>query len=1125
MSRLSALAVSQRSVTILLAVALFVGGILAWGSLKQELLPDVDFPVITVIAPYPGAGATDVATQVAEPIERAIQNVPNLAQLQSTSANSVALVVAQFEFGTDVKAAQTTIEENIRSLSLPEAVDPTVQALNINQSPVIVASIAATSADGLEEAATIATDEIVPEIESLDGVAGADLTGGLEQQLLVTLDPAAMAEANVTTQQIVGVLQANNLTIPSGQLPTDTEKIPVSTIGRLTSVDQISQLVVGVRQPVGPTPTLPPNFTPPPDFSPPPGALPTPILLGEIAVVELQDVATTGYSRTDGQPSLTLTVTKTTEANTVTVADDVQAKLDEIAARHPDTVSVTIVQNLSNFIKESQDGLLREGGLGALFAVITIFLFLFSVRSTLVAAISIPLSVVTALVLMQFAGISLNVMTLGGLAVAVGRVVDDSIVVLENIYRHRAMGEDKLTAVTRGPAEVARAITSSTLTTILVFLPIGFVGGLVSQLFLPFALTVTFALAASLIVALTVVPVLAYLFIGKVNVNVDADGEPKNSFWIKSYTPLITGALRSRVTRWGVLTGALVLFILSSTLVSQLPTQFIDTGSEKILGVTLVPPSGASSEAVLDKAIEAEAILIEQPSVETVQTSVPGEGDTGFNTIIAALQGQPANSATITVRLDDGVDLDEQAQSLSAALEPVKTDGYEINVAQTAGFTSNNLNIIVSGTDTEAVQEATDTVLAAIQDRDDLANLSSDLAEESPEIQVTVDPNRAIAVGSTAAQIAGDVRAILTSTTVTTVTFDDEGTAELIVRTDPEAATSVEDLGNILVGTVQKVPLAQVAEIEQVDVQGSITRIDGAPAAQITAEMTSADTGAVSSDIRTEIDALVANGSIPAGVDVRLAGVTEQQNEAFGGLFTAMAVAVLLVYVMMVLTFNSLTTPFIILFSLPLATIGAFPALYLTDRPIGVSALIGFLMLIGIVVTNAIVLLDLVERLRSQGHPLREAIIEGGRTRVRPILMTAFATILALIPLAAGFNEGSIIAAELGTVVIGGLFSSTLLTLLVVPVAYYMVESTKESFGRRFGRGGDESVDADSPTVVMEPVTATAGTGSVTAATSTDPLAQASAPTADPLTQLAQDAPVATSARRRRLRRFGPFKR
>ncbi len=596
MSRLSNLAVSQRSVTLLLAFALFVAGFSAWGSLKQELLPDVDFPVITVIAPYPGAGATDVEAQVAEPIERSIQGLPRLSGLSSTSANSIALVVAQFEFGTNVKETRATIEENLRSLGLPATVTPTVAALNINSSPVIIASIASTTADGLDATATIATSEILPAIQALDGVASADLTGTLAAQLIITLDPVKMADAGIATQQITGLLQANNLTFPSGQLPTGGTRIPVSTVGQLTSVDQIAGLIVGFRQP----PVVP-------GATPAPGALPTPIMLRDVATVELEHVATTGYARTNGQPSLTLTVTKTSSGNTVQVARDVVMALADAQARHPGEISIETVQDLSGFILESQDGLLHEGGLGALFAVLTIFLFLFSLRSTLVAAISIPLSVLSALVLMQISDISLNVMTLGGLAVAVGRVVDDAIVVLENIYRHRALGDDRLTAVIAGPREVARAITASTLTTVMVFLPIGFVGGLVSQLFLPFALTVTFALLASLVCALTVVPVLAYLFIGRVSLNVDEDGEPKNSFWIRVYTPLIRGALRNRWTRWGVLLVAAIMFVASLTLVGGLPTQFINAGSEKILGVVLIPPAGATSEAVLERATVAEA--------------------------------------------------------------------------------------------------------------------------------------------------------------------------------------------------------------------------------------------------------------------------------------------------------------------------------------------------------------------------------------------------------------------------------------------------------------------------------------------------------------------------------------
>ena len=1064
MSRLSKLAVSKRSVTLLLAAALFIAGVSAWGSLKQELLPDIEFPVITVIAPFPGAGSADVADQVAEPIERAISGVPRLATVQSTSANSVALVIAQFEYGTDVKEALAAIEENIADAGLPETVEPTAQALNINASPVIIASIGATSEDGLEAAAEIARTEIVPELTAIEGVSRADVTGGFEQRLLVTLDPDKLAASGVSVAQITGVLTANNLTLPSGQLSDGGTKIPVSTIGQLTSSEQIEDLVVGVSGRSSTLPTAPadPNVSPAP--APTATQAPTPVTIGDLGTVETVEIATTGYARTDGNPSLSLSVTKTSDANTVLVAEEVQRTLDEIGARHEGAIVVTTVSDLSDFIKESTDGLVREGGLGAVFAILTIFLFLWSVRSTIVAAISIPLSILTALVVMQLTGISLNIMTLGGLAVAVGRVVDDAIVVLENIYRHRALGEDRLTASLRGPREVAGAITASTLTTVAVFLPLGFVGGLVSQFFLPFALTVTFALLASLICALTVVPVLAYLLIGKVKVDVDEHGESKRSLWIRLYTPIITNVLRSRWTAIGVVVLSGIMFVASLALVPLLPTQFINAGSEKILQVSIAPPSGASSETVLERAIEAETILDADPDVVLIQTSIPGEGDTSFQTIIAAQSGRPANSATITVRLQPDVVLADKTTDFSEALEPIKTDGYDVQVSEAAGFTSNGLNIIVSSDDPALVESTSATIVDALADNPDLANLQSDLVKATAEIQVTVDPSKAFSVGLTAAQVANEVRTALVAQTVTQVAVEAGQPIDLVVQVDPDATTSVEGLRQLPVGTVAKVPLEQVATVEQADVQGSITRIDESPAASISAEITSEDTGAVSMAVQDTLDALVADGSIPAGVSAELAGVSQQQAEAFGGLFASMAVAVLLVYVMMVLTFNSLVTPFIILFSLPLATIGAFPALYLTDRPIGVSALIGFLMLIGIVVTNAIVLLDLVERLRSEGMATRQALIEGGRTRVRPILMTAIATILALIPLAAGFNEGSIIAAELGTVVIGGLFSSTFLTLLVVPAVYLLVDGLRTRVGRAAHRATSDQAPAGEAT-------------------------------------------------------------
>jgi HAE1 family hydrophobic/amphiphilic exporter-1 len=1015
MSRLSEFAVSKRSVTLLLAAALFIAGVTAWGNLKQELLPDIQLPIITVITPFPGAGAADVADSVTKPIERAIGGVPRLEGMSSSSANSISLVVAQFSYGTDVKETRAAIEANLTQAKLPPSATPQVSALDINASPVIIAAVAAKDGTSLADAGHIVSSEVQPALLGLEGVASA----------------AAQGSAGAGGASQGGAAQGS-------AAPAASAAAPSAAPGASASAPSAAPAASASAAPV---PSGLPPTTP---------IAPTPVTIGDIATVAVAGVPTTGYARFDGQPALTISVSKTSTANTVTVADEVQSTLKSIQDKYPDQLTVTVVNNLSTFITQSTDGLLHEGATGAIFAVLTIFLFLFSLRSTIVAAVSIPLSLLTALVIMQITGITLNVMTLGGLAVAVGRVVDDAIVVLENIYRHRAKGEDRMTASINGPREVAGAITAATVTTVGVFLPLGFVGGLVSQFFLPFALTVTFALIASLVCALTVVPVLAYLLIRKVPTQVDEDGEPKNSLWIRVYTPTIRGALRNRWTKLTVVGVAVVLFVLTAVIAPLLPTAFINAGGEKIVQATVAPPPGTSSAAVLAKATDAEKILLADPQVQHVATSIPGESDTGFQTIVAAQSGLPANSARLTIRLAPTADVNAYSVHLSDELAPIKTDGWDVAVAQLAGFSSNNLSVVVSGEDPAQVAAANDAILKALSGNPDLLNLKSDLAKGTPEIQVVPDPNKAIMVGMTAAQVAQSVRAMLVPSTATSITVEDQtSTTPVVVLIEPTAVSSVDDLKAIPVGTARTMPLGAIATVEQVAAQGTITRVDQSPAATVSAEITSVDTGKVSADVQKQIDTLTANGTIPDTVKVRLAGVTQEQRSAFSGLFVSMGVAVLVVYLAMVLTFNSLVTPFVILFTLPLATIGAFPALLLTNRPLGVSALIGFLMLIGIVVTNAIVLLDLVEHLRARGMSTHDALIEGGRTRVRPILMTAIATILALIPLAAGFNQGSIIAAELGTVVIGGLFSSTFLTLLVVPVVYSLVDGLRTRLSRR----------------------------------------------------------------------------
>jgi HAE1 family hydrophobic/amphiphilic exporter-1 len=661
--------------------------------------------------------------------------------------------------------------------------------------------------------------------------------------------------------------------------------------------------------------------------------------------------------------------------------------------------------------------------------------------------------VLAAIILMATTGITINIMTLGGLAVAVGRVVDDSIVVLENIYRHRSQGEPIGEAVLNGTREVASAITSSTITTIAVFLPLGVVGGLISQFFLPFALTVTYALLASLIVALTVIPVLAY-FLVKVKgdtakIPYEVKGEREEiSIWGRIYLPILSLALRGRITKFATLAISAALFVGAFSLVSQIPTQFLNSGSEKVLTITVNPPLGTSTERVLDRSRQAYTLLNRDAEVELVTTSIPGESATGSQTLTAAITGRAPNAARMTVILESSTDLAVAKDRLNDTLAPVGTDGWTVTVEE-VGFAagSNAISIIITGERAADVEAASDLLVDTLAENSNLANVKSDLVKAGRQVEITVDPSRAAGAGLSAAQVAGELRNLLVGAPLGQISVDGQKVS-LSMKIDSSLMTNLDALRAYQVGSVTKVPLAAIATVEEISVTSSITRIDQSLAANVSGEIAVADTGAVNSEVKSAVEELQADGSLDR-VSVRLAGVTEQQNESFSGLFTAMAVAILLVYLTMVLVFNSLVDPLVIMFSLPLAVIGAFPALLITNRPIGISALIGFLMLIGIVVTNAIVLLDRVEQLRHEGVPTKEALLRAGGTRVRPILMTAVATILALTPLAAGPSEGSIIAAELGTVVIGGLLSSTLLTLLVVPVVYSLVDGLKSALSRK----------------------------------------------------------------------------
>jgi len=547
--------------------------------------------------------------------------------------------------------------------------------------------------------------------------------------------------------------------------------------------------------------------------------------------------------------------------------------------------------------------------------------------------------------------------------------------------------------------------------------------------------------------------VLAYFLVkvkgGSAKIPYEVKGEREEiSIWGRIYLPILGLALRGRITKFATLAISAALFIGSFSLVSQIPTQFLNSGSEKVLTVTVNPPLGTSTQRVLDRSRRAYTLLERDAEVELVTTSIPGESATGSQTLTAAITGRAPNAARMTVILEPSTDLAVAKDRLNEILAPVGTGGWTVTVEE-IGFAagSNAISIIITGERAAEVEAASDLLVDTLAANSNLANVKSDLVKAGRQVEITVDPSRAAGAGLSAAQVAGELRNLLVGAPLGQISVDGEKVS-LSMKIDSSLMTNLDALRAYQVGGVTKVPLAAIATVEEISVTSSITRIDQSLAANVSGEIAVADTGAVNTEVKSAVEKLQADGSLDR-VSVRLAGVTEQQNESFSGLFTAMAVAILLVYLTMVLVFNSLVDPLVIMFSLPLAVIGAFPALLITNRPIGISALIGFLMLIGIVVTNAIVLLDRVEQLRHEGVPTKEALLRAGGTRVRPILMTAVATILALTPLAAGPSEGSIIAAELGTVVIGGLLSSTLLTLLVVPVVYSLVDGLKSALSRK----------------------------------------------------------------------------
>jgi HAE1 family hydrophobic/amphiphilic exporter-1 len=1037
MSWLSRFSLAQRALVGLMSIIALVFGAIAIPQLKQQLLPTIELPVVSVLAPYQGASPDVVEKQVVEPIEDSLEAVGGITGVTSTASEGNALIMASFDYGPGTEQLVADVQQAVNRVraQLPDDVDPQVIAGSTDDIPTVV--LAVSSGEDQQALADRLDRTLVPTLKDIDGVGQVTVDGVGDVQVTVTPDDAKLAKAGLTTMALSQALQAGGVTVPAGSFDEDGANRTVQVGGGYTSLEQIENLRVrgeGAKKPVR---------------------------LADVAAVKEEQAKADSLTRTNGEPSLAVMATMDRNGSAVAISEAVEDKLADMRRDLGSGATVTVVSDQGPAVSKSIDGLTTEGALGLLFAVLVILVFLASIRSTLVTAVSIPLSVVLALIVLWTRDLSLNMLTLGALTIAIGRVVDDSIVVLENIKRHLGYGEEREEAILKAVREVAGAVTSSTLTTVAVFLPIGLTGGMVGELFGSFSLTVTAALLASLLVSLTVVPVLSFWFLrAPKGTPEDADearrkAEEKEakSRLQRFYVPVLRFATRRRLTSLAI---AAVVLVGTFGMAPLLKTNFFDPGDQEVLSLKQELKPGTSLAATDAQTKKVEKLLAGTEGVKDYQVTI---GSSGF--LAAFGGGTDTNQASYNVMLDDSATASDVQDTIEKGLAGLSGIGTT-TVAVGDAFGSQDLSVVVKAADADVLRKAAGQVRDAVSTMDNVTDVTSDLSQSVPRISVKAT-DKAAAAGFDDQSLGAAVSQAVRGTTSGRAVLGD--TERDIVITSAKPARSLKELRDLRLGAVT---LGDIADVELVDGPVAMTRIDGQRAATITAKPKGDNTGAVSADLTAKLNAL----KLPEGATASIGGVSEDQDEAFASLGLAMLAAIAIVFMLLVATFRSLVQPLILLISIPFAATGAIGLLIVTGTPLGVPAMIGMLMLIGIVVTNAIVLIDLINQYRRQGYGTVEAVIEGGRHRLRPILMTALATIFALLPMALGVTgEGGFIAQPLAVVVIGGLITSTLLTLLLVPTLYTMIEIRKERRAKKkaLKRAGKESgptaakADAESP--------------------------------------------------------------
>lgn len=995
MSWLTKIALKKRWVTFLVVGLLTIASIWATVTLKREMIPDIELPMTTVLCIYPQASAEEIMNQVTVPIEGTISDIEGLKHIISTSSEGMSMTIAEFEFGTDMERVNEIISQNLSELEFPEEVrqlpskmpeietNPTIYPININTMPVVTLSLVGDlPPDKLRE---IAVTDIMPRLGTIEGVFNVGVEGGDKDAVTIDLNPGKMNEFGISTAQVAGILAAN----------------------QFNSLSEVENAPLGADA----------------------------VVLSDIAGIEFGP--RTVISRTDGNPSVSILVMKGADANTVEVATAINDEVAKINETLGDDAELITVMDQSQFINDSINELAREAITGAILAIIVVFLFLMVFRASLITAVSIPLSVLLGFLAMRAWGITINILTLSAMTIAVGRVIDDSIVMLEVIFRHLKEGDDFKEAAMKGAREIAAPVTSATIATIVIFIPLAFVGGIVGELFVPFALTVTFAMIASLLVALTVVPALSKLLTSSIKVPAIEEEKRKlkgDAWYQRGYNSALRWSLGHRTAIIGI---SAALFVGSLALLPVIGTSFIPPMGEKMLTVNIEMPPGSSLKDTQEIAMQVEEILNENDQV--LRYSITAGASTSLVGGLTTLMGGDGNTAIIMAFLDDDADLEMEADELRRACQEIAGEstftvstGEAMMLEMTSG-----LDIFIRGEKHDDITDVTNQLLADFEDIEGITNIEVTFASIEPKLNIEPDMGKLMTSGlpmQQLQQLEKEFLLMMQGGTVAQVNIEGES-YDIFLEGVVSNLDSVETAKNLRVGWPKSVVLGDIAAVELVNQPTSIQRIDQKMAANVTGIITARDVGAVNRAIQEKIDAL----TLPPGVEITPGGVTEEMGDTFHDMEIAIIIAIVLTLVVMIVTFRSVRNSFIIIVSLPMASIGAFLALLITGNTLSASGLMGILMLVGIVLTNAIVLISVVEQLRKEGKSVQDALIEGGHTRLRPILMTAVTTMIAMVPLAIGLGEGIVMASELAIVVLGGLFSSTFLTLLVIPAIYSLV--------------------------------------------------------------------------------------